>query len=188
MFKRILVPLDGSAVAEKALFIAENMVKEQQGELLLISIPTMEQALAPPAGFFDTYHLVMSTDVSRKRMEVYLAQKKAEMEQRGLATRTKVVSGLLSVAEMIATTADVENADIIVMTSHGYTGIRRLVLGSVAESVLHHAYCPVLVIPLSSVEFQEQLIENEHNLSSDKDVDSRDINSPSLNHSVDVVS
>lgn len=152
MFKHILLPLDGSDVAEKALPMAEALAKLHQAKLLLVSVPTMEQALAGH-GMLDAYHLVMTSEPSRRRITGYLENKKAALIEKGFEVDIKVVNGLLSVAEMIATTADVSNCDLIVMTSHGYSGIRRLVLGSVAEGVLHHALCPVLVIPLEAVEF-----------------------------------
>lgn len=152
MFKRILLPLDGSEVAEKSIPTAEALAHQYQAELLLVSVPTMEQALSGH-GMLDTYHLVMTNEPARKRMSKYLDKKKEELVAKGLVVKTRVVNGLLSVAEMIATTADVEQADLIVLTTHGYSGIRRLVLGSVAEGVLHHALCPVLVVPLAAVEF-----------------------------------
>lgn len=148
-----MVPLDGSDTAEEAIATAVGLALSHDSEIVLMSVPTMEQALATGHGMLDAYHLVMSVEPSRQRISRYLDKKQAELTARGLAVKIKIVNGLLSVGEMIATTADVENVDLIVMTTHGYSGFRRFVLGSVAESVLHHALCPVLVVPLASVEF-----------------------------------
>ena len=144
MFKKILVPLDGSELAEKALDYAVDLARITAAELILVRVPELEQVLAPAATPFDTYHLEMSFERSEKEAQRYFAERLVDYERSGLTIRPLVVLG--SPADVIGKTAVAEQIDLIVISSHGRTGWRRLVLGSVAEQVLREATVPVLLI------------------------------------------
>ena len=149
MFKRILVPLDGSELAEAALAKANELATQNNAELYLLRVFEPEQALAAPVSAFDTYHLVVSVKEVKERASAYLEEIKAIYQD--LAVTPLVVESIGNVGKMIASQATEHDIDLIIMTSHGYTGFRRFVMGSVTTETLKQAECPVLVIPAKSL-------------------------------------
>ncbi|MFK7804887.1 MAG: universal stress protein [Anaerolineae bacterium] len=147
MFKRILVPVDGSALAEKAIDRAKNLATHFEAELHFLRVYAREQALADPRSPFDTYHLVVTAEDAKKRAIAYLETIQAKFAESKLVTETDTVEANDKVGKAIAQYAAANEIDLIVMTSHGYTGFRRLVMGSVTTETLKHAGCPVLVEP-----------------------------------------
>ena len=144
MFQKILVPLDGSTQAEQALDFAANMAKDSKAELVLVRVPILEQVLAPAASVLDTYHLEMSFAKSTEKAQAYFDELVGDYEEQPFAVRPLIVPG--TPAEIICQTALAEQVDLIVISSHGRTGWRKLVLGSVAEEVLKTADVPVLLV------------------------------------------
>ena len=147
MFKKVLVTLDGSELAEKALATAERIAKENNATLYVVSVFEAEQALASPVSNFDTYHLVVTTEQTKKRAEAYLETVKAKLLAEETDCIANAVESIGSVSGTILSLADDIEADLIIMTSHGYTGMRRLVMGSVTNEVICGATCPVMVVP-----------------------------------------
>ncbi|MFT7585345.1 MAG: nucleotide-binding universal stress UspA family protein/AmiR [Cellvibrionaceae bacterium] len=150
MFKRILVPVDGSELAEKALAEAQELAQHFQAELHFLRVYEREQVLADPLSPFDTYHLAMSVEDAKERAVAYLETVRTKLDDSGIAVHTHAVESMGKIGQAIAEQAHNAKIDLIVMTSHGYTGFRRLILGSVTSNTLHHAKCPVLVVPAVS--------------------------------------
>lgn len=147
MFKHILVPLDGSTLAEKALEKAKELAKENNAKLTLLRVFEPEQTLAPPSSRLDTYHLVMTAEAARERAEVYLAEQKEILVAEEFDVEVVSIRLIERVGEAIAHFARDNDVDLIVMTSHGYTGVRRWILGSVTTETICDAECPILVLP-----------------------------------------
>lgn len=147
MYKHILVPLDGSALAEKGLDHAINLAKSDGAKITLLRIFEPEQALAPPSSRLDTYHLVVTAEASKERAEIYLMAQKEQIENEVETVETAVIQLAEKVGDAIAHYAAENDVDMIVMTSHGYTGVRRWILGSVTTETICEATCPVMVIP-----------------------------------------
>ena len=143
MFKRILIPLDGSPRAEQALPVAARLAQASEGTLLLLNIVnTTQEAMADGLGGAFVPSSAMENDLIGG--QVYLDQLTQRTHLRGMAAvERQVVSG--NPAEKILQVAEEQHVDLIVMASHGYTGIIRWLLGSVAERVAHHAPIPVLI-------------------------------------------
>lgn len=144
MFRKILVPLDGSELAERALQPALALARPDGGELILMRVPVMERiALSTPEG----YGLLwpdQSFEQSQKESTEYLATVQKTYQQPSFTLRTLIVDG--DVASSIVDTAAAEKVDLIVISTHGYSGLTRWMLGSVTERVLRGAACPVLVV------------------------------------------
>jgi nucleotide-binding universal stress UspA family protein len=143
MFKKILVPLDGSELAERALPPAQA-IAEGGGKLILLHVPAI-----PPVVTATLYpHDVPMSNISLQQVTAegmnYLALKRAELQTRDIPVRTEVIPG--DPAAVILDTAEVEEVDLIVMSTHGYTGLDQFIMGSVTQRVLRHAPCPVLVV------------------------------------------
>ena len=137
MYERILVPLDGSELAEAALPYAEELAGQLGSEVILI-------------------HAYESDDEKHRRMHQLYLQKVVEATKRGVRNRlgagvekeVRVDSALLvgHPAEQIVDYADRENVGIILMATHGRSGIKRWVLGNVAAKVARATKGPVALI------------------------------------------
>ena len=156
MFKRILVPLDGSARAESAIPVAARIARAYGASITLLRIAAVPVEygpyLAPPASYAKE---AIEADIAR--LKEYL-QKAARAEAlAGLDVEVKALFG--AVAPTIIAAAQAYHASLIVMCSHGYTGFKRWLLGSVADKVARHAPVPILIVregaPLSATEAKE---------------------------------
>jgi nucleotide-binding universal stress UspA family protein len=144
-FKRILVPLDGSPLAEKALPVAMSLAQRFDGQIILLRVvdfpvlvtPVMYPEIPPS-------QLVEIRDQARQEAEAYLKARQDELSRQGFDVR--IFLGETSPAEHIINTADAEEVDLIVMSTHGRGGLARWALGSVADRVIRHGPCPVLLI------------------------------------------
>ncbi len=134
---KILVPLDGSTLAEAALSAACGFA-ERDGST--ISLLRAAEAMALHGG--DT---VDAQVMAVREAEEYLAAVVRRLEDKGVRrVETHVWYGPPAAA--IAEAAEVQKADLIVMSTHGRSGLGRLVLGSVAESVLRGTTVPILIV------------------------------------------
>ena len=135
-FKTILVPLDGSTLAEGALSRAIGLAREGAQVILLRAA---EAHTLPTADAADAQVKVV------REAEEYLAAVKARLLKGGAKNvETSIWYG--PPAEAIVEAAGFRKADLIVMSSHGRSGLGRLVLGSVAESALRATKTPILLI------------------------------------------
>lgn len=143
MYKKILVPLDGSTLAELALANAVVIASlSQLTELIIIYV------VKP---FKDLGHWV-SDDIARKMEEeaVRVARKYLDQTVQKLTSKGIPAEGLITKgdpAELIREVAVKTGVDLIVMGTHGRTGFSRLMLGSVASGVIHNSAMPVLLVP-----------------------------------------
>jgi nucleotide-binding universal stress UspA family protein len=138
--ERILVPLDGSPLAESAVATAAEMARPGPGTLILV-----RAAEAHP--FPGTDPVEAQVDVVREA-ETYLAGVTERLKAQGLANvETSVWYGPAAAA--IVDAARARKADLIVMSTHGRGGLGRLILGSVAESVLRGTTTPILLLRAS---------------------------------------
>jgi nucleotide-binding universal stress UspA family protein len=143
MYKKILVPLDGSELAKKALDHAEKLAKTFDAEIILFQV-------VPFMPIYGSPELVTPLIVDEKQKEVaerYLTNLAEEMKKRGHKVTSMVRTGQ-QVAVEIIDFAKERGADLIVMCTHGRSGITRWVLGSVAHKVLTRAETPILLIHL----------------------------------------
>jgi nucleotide-binding universal stress UspA family protein len=144
MFKTILVPLDGSILAEQALAPAAELARRTAANVILVRAPNMEPAYATAEGAYGLIYPEQSVGQASAEARDYLKSIQTRRSARGESVRTVVAEG--DAAGAIVDVASQAQADIIVMSSHGYTGLTRWLLGSVAEKVLRAAGCPVLVV------------------------------------------
>jgi nucleotide-binding universal stress UspA family protein len=144
MFNKIVVPLDGSALAERALPIARALARQAQGELLLVRVPELVHMIVPGNGGHALLYPEQSLGYSEKQANEYLDHMREALAAQGVLIQTAVPHGDPATA-LVEVAREIE-ANLIVMSSHGYSGLTRWLLGSVAEKVLHAAPCPVLVL------------------------------------------
>jgi nucleotide-binding universal stress UspA family protein len=143
MFKRILVPLDGSPLAEEALPVAARLARASQGSIVLLEVVT------PPVyygGFYTQVPLMTEeiVETSMSEAETYLAVLARSDDLAGIKIHKEIMYG--TATQNILEVAHAQHVDLIVMCSHGRTGFTRWALGSVTHGVIHHCAVPVLVL------------------------------------------
>ncbi len=138
MFRTLLVPLDGSELAERALPYATALAAAAGGKLVLV-----RAALAPPPATLDGATWVQEQSEAIAEAEQYLAEVAAKLRTR-VPVETQVPYG--RAAPCIQDSITETSADAVVMATHGRTGLRHLLVGSVAEEVIADSPVPVFAI------------------------------------------
>ena len=142
MYKRILVPLDGSPRAEQAIPVAARIARALGGSLILLRVAT---APVDTGKYSSTSGYVEETvDADITHATSYLEYIAGSEKLVGINIEVKAFIG--AVAPTILSAAQSFHASLIVMCSHGYTGFKRWALGSVADKVTRHSSIPVLVL------------------------------------------
>jgi nucleotide-binding universal stress UspA family protein len=142
---RILVPLDGSSLAEAVLAPAAALARLLDLELVLLQVLPPLMMNIPPMGPPSIGFYEQAMTLIRSEAEEYLQAVAKRREQEGLDVSTRVVLGP-SVAGMILEMARDQRVGLVAIATRGQGGIRRLALGSVADKVVRAAEVPVLVI------------------------------------------
>jgi nucleotide-binding universal stress UspA family protein len=141
MYKKILVPLDGSELAQRALVQAEQIAKGFGSEIILFEVvPFM-----PIYGSPELVTPLIVDEKQRESVERYLARIAGELKEKGFKVSTMVKTGQ-QVAMEIIDFAEESGVDLIIMCTHGRSGITRWLLGSVTQKVLTRAETPILLI------------------------------------------
>jgi nucleotide-binding universal stress UspA family protein len=145
----LLVPLDGSKVGEGALPVIEHLVsklaKGTTVEVILIGVITLlrhwvvvGEASAPVSYTEDELKII------KDRVEDYLVKTAESLKSKGVTVKTIVSTG--NAADEIIKAVDDTGADLIAMSTHGRSGLRRLAFGSITDKVLHRSKVPVLMV------------------------------------------
>ncbi|MFN8527856.1 MAG: universal stress protein [Anaerolineae bacterium] len=147
MLKRVLVPLDGSSLAESALDYALKIV-QPDGVLTLVSAIQI-----PEMPIYDLYPVPMPVTQTKEELNSAIPGAKAYLErvaERLCEACDLTVNIIVDVGDPAALIVDVathDQSDAIVMSTHGRSGLGRWFFGSVTNKVLMGANCPVLVVP-----------------------------------------
>lgn len=146
MMRTMLVPLDGSALSERALPVALDIARRNGGEVHLIRAHSPLAIVGASAEGIVTQDMLAADDMLRARAREYV---KDIAERMGSEWGVRVVPHIDdgSATGLITETADEVLADLIVMTTHGAGGFAPGWLGSVADGVIRHSHRPVLALP-----------------------------------------
>ena len=139
--KRILVPIDFSDCAKKALQYAIPLAKEHEAALTVLHVVQTPPYIAGEYGVVDCASLQAEMRVTGENQLCALVRD----EVRGEVSANTLVRGGYPTGEIIDVAKSLP-ADLIVISTHGRTGLKHVLLGSVAEHVVRHAPCPVLVV------------------------------------------
>ncbi|MEM1303349.1 MAG: universal stress protein [Planctomycetota bacterium] len=138
-FKHVLVPTDFSPHSEIALARVLDAAEDPDNITALhVGAPRSGYVAADPAVVWET----VSEEHRREVLEAEFRKRTDDPRRKGI--KFEVAFG--TPGDEIAKYADKHNCDLIVMPSHGRTGLTRLLIGSVAEAVVRHAHCPVLIL------------------------------------------
>ncbi len=144
MYQRILVPIDGSATSARAL---QEAIKLAGGKARLRLIYVIEETYPLDAEGYAFIDYAALQEAARKTGERALAQAAEIVRKSGITAETELLEATgKRVASVIDSEALNWRADLIVIGTHGRSGLNRLLLGSVAESVVRGASVPVLLV------------------------------------------
>lgn len=145
LFERLLVPYDGSALADQALLMVVYLARRGAEVILLQVVPDHGQGMGPEEVWQDGEALERAKVLAQRdlhRAEGWLATHRADLRITHLIEVGDPAAEILRVAERV-------NAGVIVLASAGHAGVGRLATGTVAERVTRHAEQPVLLIRLT---------------------------------------
>ncbi len=148
MLQKILVPLDGSKLAEQALPYAQSLTEKFEAELILLMVlqPPILPVLAEPySGASMLDYPPHEMEKIKEEAQAYLNNLCQKLEQDGVSARTEILEGT-AVADAIVDLARQEAVDVIVKTTHGRSGLSRWIYGNVATRVLQEAHCPIFLV------------------------------------------
>ena len=140
--KTVVVPLDGSPVAEQALAAVEELAGQMQLEVVLMRAYALPATVS--AEEYGIYSQDMITHFETEARE-YLQEKVEELKRKGIGNVSSVLNLGYGAEEIIALAQRTPD-NFIAMCTHGRSGFRRFVLGSVTERVVRHSGDPVLII------------------------------------------
>ncbi|MCH8185338.1 MAG: universal stress protein [Chloroflexi bacterium] len=154
MFKRILVPLDGSELAERALPLAQSIAQSSNATIHLVQVVSrLPEAEAGRSGD-SILAAELERDAARQLVEgritrgkEYVGSVAAQLENAGIEVTTAMLEG--GAAENIVNYTREHGIDLVVMSTHGFGGLKRFFLGSVTDRVIRSCEVPVLVVPCS---------------------------------------
>ena len=153
MYDKILLPLDGSEFAERIIPQVEPLAEKLGSELILLQVTTSFETLIAETtpGMAGAGGVALDptpiVEAEQAASDEYLAGLAARLSAKGFKVSIEHPTG--HGARTIIERAQALGVNLIAMTTHGRSGIGRLVFGSVAEEVLRHAQCPVLIVRLT---------------------------------------
>ncbi len=147
MFKRIMVPLDGSELAECVIPYVENFI--DQGQVDFIVFVRVVKPVIPPAGFDESIihfpeNLNNWKSEKKTSAEDYLKKMVGRLKQNGVKFQTEVLVG--RIGDRLLDYIKANDFNLIVISTHGRSGLSRWVRGSVADKILSAAHIPVLMV------------------------------------------
>ena len=141
MYAKILVPLDGSARAERILTHVEQMARSFGSNVILLRV------VEPIVTVSSADVFIPANDTFAAKLEqarVYLDGVKTRFQEKRIEVESRVVGN--TIVDAVCETAETEKVELIAMASHGRTGAGRVFYGSVAAGVLHRIDRPLLII------------------------------------------
>ncbi|MCL4868664.1 MAG: universal stress protein [Anaerolineae bacterium] len=145
MFQKLLVPLDGSELAEKAIAAATELAQRFSSQIMLLRV--VEAPILRSQRYNISFAEMLNTlrQSELKEAERYLQQVQSSLHGQGIKAQMVIAEGE-PVAEQILQQVEKLGADTIVMCTRGQSGLRRWVYGSVADRVLRYAEVPVVLV------------------------------------------
>jgi nucleotide-binding universal stress UspA family protein len=142
MYQKVLVPLDGSELAEYTLHHLIDLAKDGSvGEVILLNVVLFDVTFVEGA----MREVGESRKKARDNSNKYLSGVASRLGTEGIKVRTESLEGVRP-AEVISDYARENGIDLLIIATHGYTGLKKMMFGSVAMELIHDAHMPVLLI------------------------------------------
>ena len=142
-YQNILVPVDGSETSFAAVAKAAELAKAFGSKITVVQVLTLDPYIA--AEYITANQTNDLIERARASIVKTLEEAKQKFTEQGVDAETKLLEGQVIAREITNAAKDL-NADLIVIGSHGRTGLKKLFLGSVAQSILSEGTTPVLVV------------------------------------------
>ncbi|MDD5311479.1 MAG: universal stress protein [Dehalococcoidia bacterium] len=150
MFNKILVPLDGSELAECVFPYVEDIAQKRNSRVEAAFVVEHYEMPFYGAVVFDEENLKEIEQYAKEGAEKYMKTVKQRLFSKGIDVNTVVLEG--KIADSLVDYANSNSFDLIIMATHGRSGLARWVVGSIAYKVLHYSTVPVLLIRSQSQE------------------------------------
>lgn len=145
MYKKVLIPLDGSEVAEIALKHMRTLAKAGLiGELVILKVVDMPVPIAMPLAVEEGYDFSGYEDLYLKKSKVYIENVERQIQNEGINVKSETILGK-AVSTILEYQKD-NDIDLIIMATHGHSGVTKFLLGSVANKVVQSSQAPVLLV------------------------------------------
>ncbi|MFZ4826484.1 MAG: universal stress protein [Phototrophicaceae bacterium] len=142
-YKKIVVPIDGSGLSQRAIPHAVDIARANQSEIILLHV------FRPPAREYANIIALAGQesqiDIVRDQTKQYLIGLRTELRDEGIDCRVQMIEGA-SAAHLITDYINSEEVDLVVMSTRGHTGLARMVFGSVANTVMQSVRVPCMLI------------------------------------------
>ncbi|MAU08716.1 MAG: hypothetical protein CL607_02750 [Anaerolineaceae bacterium] len=142
-YKTIVVPIDGSGWSERAIPHAADIARNNDAEIILLHV------LRPPASEYTDQIALGGGEEQLQQIREEMKQKlialRNGLRAQGIDARVQVIEGV-GVASLICDFINDQDVDLVVMSSHGRSGISRFIFGSVAQKVMQDVNVPVMII------------------------------------------
>jgi nucleotide-binding universal stress UspA family protein len=142
MFKKILVPLDGSKMSESVLPYVRELAQANHAEVYVMEVAEPLRPYNYPQGIQLIEPIVREM---RAEANAYVHKMTAMLNDQGIRAHGEVTDAM-DIANAILSQAEAKGADLIAIATHGRSGASRWLLGSVADKVIHSATVPVLLV------------------------------------------
>ena len=142
MYREVVVPLDGSELAEEVLPHVAEMIRGRDSQVYLLSVTPMMRGVA--SSIVDSHPNAGERQRVEQELKKYLRKVGRRLEPAAAEVEVAVRFG--RPADEVLAFADNVGADLIAMTTHGRSGIRAWIFGSVADRIMRGATCPVLLV------------------------------------------
>lgn len=145
MYKKMLVPLDGSELSECSLEHVKAVAKGCQcNDVILLRVIEPDPQIADIGGVTSERWYRDAQAKVQTEVKKYISQVANKLKKEGLNTKSVIVKG--RAADEILNYANKNQMDLIIMSTHGRSGVSRWVFGSVAEKVIRHSTLPILIV------------------------------------------
>lgn len=139
--KKILLPVDGSVTCFGAFDYAKDLAQKFDAEIMILN----SQDISPSFVWLNDPMLAANTQYDPKKIAIEIVDKAARYFE-DLDIEVTKLTEIGEAAHAIIEVADREEVDVIVMCTHGMSSVKRFLVGSVTNNVIHHAHVPVLVV------------------------------------------
>ncbi len=149
LLKQVLLPTDGSDLSRLAFPVAMELASRLQLKITLFEMATLFRVYDDGSGQMPYIDYKTLNDLEQQRVEANLKQFEGELRARGLEVNSVSRLGFDAAQEIIELSGKI-NADLVIMSTHGRTGLGRWIFGNVAEKVLRHGNTPLLLVHASA--------------------------------------
>ena len=146
--RKILVTIDGSENSKKAADYASSFAKKYNAQLIVLYLLYSELGFAYSnlLGVTSPKAIEDVLETQKKDVQKWFDEIRSKLKNTNISVTDKIIISVSSIVGKIIGFADKEKVDLIIFGTRGRTGFKKLLLGSVAEGVVTHSSCPVMVV------------------------------------------